>query len=75
MERTKAAILSDVCECGDYRSQHYRVGFHSKEACAICRCNVFRLWREANVEELAAWVQYHAKRPENQQHASKEVSK
>jgi len=53
---------SDLCECGDFRSQHYRNGFHSKEACAVCGCNLFRLFAKADAQGLEIWQKYHAGR-------------
>lgn len=53
------SLGSDICECGDFRSQHYRVGFHSKEACAVCRCNVFRFFAEASSKDMETWNEYH----------------
>jgi hypothetical protein len=55
---------SDVCFCGDYRSQH-RV-----DGCGVCvlsppfmeRCKKFKWGRKATAEETAHWQKYHGER-------------
>ena len=54
---------SDVCYCGDYRSEH------GPNGCGPCglnpsfleRCTEFRWGRKATAEEQAHWNKYYAK--------------
>ena len=60
-------IGSDVCVCGDYRSEH---GWGENAACRVCGgmagpyngCAAFRFSRCATEEEVAHWNLYHAKK-------------
>jgi hypothetical protein len=53
---------SDLCVCGDYRSQHQDNG-----RCGVCAssrapydgCPEFRLYRPANETEQSHWDKYH----------------
>jgi len=52
---------SDICECGDYRSQH---DLNYCRACGGSKspydgCTKFRLAHRANQEELEHWQKYH----------------
>ena len=55
---------SDICCCGDYRSQHFN-GF---EQCRVCRnsaapydgCMKFRFHRRADMFERSHWRLFHA---------------
>jgi len=55
---------SDVCYCGDYRSQHDG----NTGRCRLCywngpySCEVFKLSHRATKEEAAHWAKYHGKR-------------
>jgi len=56
---------SDVCFCGDYRSQHTTNG------CQPCKlnppllekCKVFSLSHKASIEEREHWEKYHGAAP------------
>jgi hypothetical protein len=58
-----AAHGSDVCECGDYRSEHNENG-----RCRVCcsssapydGCVKFRFSRSARPNEIEHWNLYHA---------------
>jgi len=54
---------SDVCFCGDYRSQHSRVrwGTEGPADRCFCGCVGFRWGRPAKAEERAHWEKYHPK--------------
>lgn len=45
---------SDICYCGDYRSQH-------KPKC-FCGCKEFVFSHSASEKDLAVWNEYHANR-------------
>lgn len=47
---------SDICECGDFRSQH-RTG-----KCSCCGCNRFRFAWPADANNRAIWEKYHKER-------------
>jgi hypothetical protein len=48
-------IGSDICECGDFRSQH------AKGPCSVChcQCSEFRFSNRAVAEGLRIWNKYH----------------
>jgi hypothetical protein len=58
---------SDVCRCGDYRSQH---GSGTTSRCRVCGnmpgpyngCAVFQFSAVASPAELAHWEQYHGRK-------------
>ena len=58
---------SDVCKCGDYRSQH---GSGTASRCRVCGdmsglyngCDRFRFSACASPATLQHWEQYHGKR-------------
>lgn len=43
---------SDICECGEFRSQH-------RPKCSLCECVQFRFAHTATPEDLAIWEAYH----------------
>ena len=53
---------SDICECGDYRSQHDKGG-----PCRVCRvsshpwddCIKFRFANKADAEEAEQWATFY----------------
>ena len=59
---------SDICQCGEYRSQHNRDGH-----CRVCfgsrapydQCGAFRFSRCALDEEVKHWQRYHGSRVEH----------
>jgi hypothetical protein len=54
---------SDVCYCGDYRSQHSHVNRESQDPApadlCFCGCVGFKWGRKANAEERKHWQSYH----------------
>ena len=48
---------SDICECGDWRSQHQ----DHEGACDVpfCECLEFSFWKEANELERKDWEKHH----------------
>lgn len=65
---SETPIGSDICQCGDYRSQH---GFGQAAWCRVCHempgaqngCTEFRFDRCAMDEELKHWRQYNREKP------------
>jgi hypothetical protein len=55
---TRREQASDICYCGDYRSQH-------KPKC-FCGCKGFVFSHAASGRELQNWNDYHANRCFNQ---------
>lgn len=62
-EREKGQHGSDICECGDFRSQHSE----SKRLCANCGCLAFRFFRTADDRDLGIWNKYHLPKGTNSQ--------
>jgi hypothetical protein len=66
---SETPIGSDVCQCGDYRSQH---NYGSNSACRVCGnmsgpyngCQKFRFGRMAGQSELEHWRLYHGRESE-----------
>jgi hypothetical protein len=54
---------SDICYCGDYRSQHKENG-----PCKVCRgvwfdmCDKFQFSRKANVDDKKHWDKFHSRK-------------
>lgn len=44
---------SDICECGDFRSQH-------NDACSICDCREFKFFSRASDDSAGVWEKCHA---------------
>ncbi len=64
-ERGKVEHGSDVCFCGDYRSQHDRANRSDSEhrqLWCFCGCTGFKFGHRANADEQAHWEQYHGKK-------------
>jgi len=59
-------IGSDICLCGDYRSQH---GWRTAAYCRVCGnstapydgCQAFRYARSSTDEEVKHWKRHHGK--------------
>jgi len=67
--RSDTPIGSDLCQCGDYRSQH---GSGLNAFCRVCHgiapydgCTAFRFSRCALPSEVEHWRQYHSGRRVN----------
>lgn len=46
---------SDICQCGDFRSEHT-----DNKLCRVCPCGQFRFAHKASDEDLYVWNKYHA---------------
>jgi hypothetical protein len=68
MAKSETPIGSDICQCGDYRSQH-GFGEIGDSRCRICvnsrelwgGCDAFRFHRSAMDSELKHWQEYYGK--------------
>lgn len=49
---------SDICECGDFRSEHFRPG-RTPDTC-FCGCKKFRFSHAATTADMQIWNEYHS---------------
>jgi len=62
MEPKRNEHGSDVCYCGDYRSQHSRMSRAGALGTrCFCGCEKFRWGHKAKKDERAHWEDYHGK--------------
>lgn len=60
---SRPELGSDICDCGDFRSQHRHENRFTKEMTrCFCGCNVFRFAYRALEADLQTWNKYHAGR-------------